>query len=160
MSWLCINHESGRLRAAWTGLVLIAAGVALSACSQDGGTSAGDYEAASYDGPPAELESVEGTDVQRVTFTAFGAKQVGLQTAEVSGNGEQKVVPYAAVLFDAEGNTFTYTSPEPLTFVREDIEVDHVDGDRAVLSEGPPDGTEVVTVGAQEVYGTEFEVGN
>jgi hypothetical protein len=27
-----------------------------------------------------------------------------------------------------------------------------------MLSDGPPTGTEVVTVGAAEVYGTEFEV--
>lgn len=159
MSWLSINHESGRrLRAARTGLVLIAVGVSLSACSQAGGTSAGGYEAASYDGPPAKLESIEGREAQRVKFTAFGAKQTGLKTAEIRGSGEQKVMPYSAVLYDAEGNAFTYTSPEPLTFVRKDIKVDHVDGNRAVLSEGPPAGTEVVTVGAQEVHGTEFEV--
>ena len=42
--------------------------------------------------------------------------------------------------------------------MREAIEVDRVDDERAVLSAGPPAGTEVVTVGAAEVYGAEFEV--
>ena len=49
-------------------------------------------------------------------------------------------------------------APEPRTFVRQEISIDHVDGDSAMLSDGPPAGTEVVTVGAAEVYGTEFEV--
>jgi hypothetical protein len=33
-----------------------------------------------------------------------------------------------------------------------------MDGDSAVLSDGPSAGTEVVTVGTALVYGTEFEV--
>ena len=107
---------------------------------------------------PARLQPIKGTDAKRVKFSAEGAKRVGLQTAAIGGNGQQKVIPYAAVIYDSEGNTFTYTSPEQLTFVRQDIQIDRVDGDRVVLSDGPPAGTEVVTVGAEEVYGTEFEV--
>jgi hypothetical protein len=34
-----------------------------------------------------------------------------------------------------------------------------IDGDRAILSDGPAPGTEVVTVGAAELLGTEYEVG-
>jgi hypothetical protein len=33
-----------------------------------------------------------------------------------------------------------------------------VQGDMAVLSEGPPPGTEVVTVGGEELLGTEFAI--
>jgi hypothetical protein len=33
-----------------------------------------------------------------------------------------------------------------------------IDDDTAVLSNGPPVGTEVVTVGSQELYGSEYEV--
>jgi len=94
----------------------------------------------------------------RVKFSAEGAKRVGLQTATVRRDGKQKVIPYAALLYDAEGKAFTYTSPRPLTFVRKEINIDHMDGDSVVLSEGPPAGMEVVTVGAAEVYGAEFEV--
>jgi hypothetical protein len=42
--------------------------------------------------------------------------------------------------------------------VRQKISIDHVVGDSVMLHDGPPVGTEVVTVGAAEVYGTEFEV--
>lgn len=71
----------------------------------------------------------------------------------------RKVVPYAAVLYDAHGDTWVYTNPEPLIFVRHRISVDYIDGDLAVLSDGPPSGTAVVTVGAAELFGTEFEIG-
>jgi hypothetical protein len=70
------------------------------------------------------------------------------------------VVPYVAVIYNAEGDTFVYTSPKPLVYEREKIEVDRIEGDRALLSKGPRSGTDVVTVGATEVYGTEFEVGH
>jgi hypothetical protein len=68
------------------------------------------------------------------------------------------VVPSKAVIYDADGKAYAYTAPEPLTFVRKEIVIDHVAGDSVVLSDGPPTGTEIVTVGAAQVYGTEFEV--
>jgi len=39
------------------------------------------------------------------------------------------------------------------------ISVEFIDGDRAVLSEGPPAGTEVVTDGAAELFGAELGIG-
>jgi len=145
-----------QLRAAWVGLVLIAAGVvSLSACSE--ASSGYDYETASHH-EPAKLEPIKGTDIQRVIFDAEGAERVGLKTAPIGQNGQEKIMPYAALIYGADGNTYTYTAPEPLTFVRQEIKIDHLDGDSVVLSEGPPAGTKVVTVGAAEVYGTEFEV--
>ncbi len=150
------NRKPGRrLRAACAGLVLIAAGISLSACGE--ASTGYDYETASHH-EPAKLEPIKGTDVMRVIFDAEAAKRVGLQTAPIREDGREMVIPYSAVIYDAEGNAYTYTAPEPLTFVRQEIEIDRVDGDRVVLSEGPPAGTEVVAVGAAEVYGTEFEV--
>jgi hypothetical protein len=69
-----------------------------------------------------------------------------------------KVVPYAAVLYGVHGETWVYTNPEPLVYVRQPIVVDHIEGDVAVLSEGPQVGTAVVTVGASELFGTETGV--
>jgi hypothetical protein len=151
-----INRKCRRqLRAACAGLVLIAAGVSLSACGE--ASTGYDYETASHH-DPAKLEPIKGTDVQRVRFDAVAAKRVGLQTAPIRQNGEGKIMPYDALILDPEGNTYAYTAPEPLTYVRKEVEVDRVDGDSVVLSDGPPAGTKVVTVGAAEVYGTEFEV--
>lgn len=71
----------------------------------------------------------------------------------------RKVVPYSAVLFDLSGATWTYTQVVSLTFVRQRVSVDYVEGDLAILSEGPVAGTEVVIVGATELFGTELKVG-
>jgi hypothetical protein len=108
---------------------------------------------------PASLEPVAGAgDVKRVRFTAEGAQRTGLRTASVRRRAGLIVVPYAAVLYEPEGTTFVYTSSAPLTFVREEVGVERIEGDLALLSDGPAAGTEVVTVGATQVHGTELEI--
>jgi hypothetical protein len=72
----------------------------------------------------------------------------------------QKVIPYSAVIYDASGKTWTYTNPEPLVFVRHRIDVESIDGDRAVLKEGPAIGTVIVTAGAAELMGVEQKFGH
>lgn len=77
------------------------------------------------------------------------------------GSGKpQKIVPYSSVIYDLHGDTWTYTSLENLTFVRHAISVDYIEGDVAVLADGPPPGTTIVVVGAAELFGTEFGVGH
>ena len=108
----------------------------------------------------ATVEPVEGTDVSQVTLTAEAAQRIDVQTSEVEpAKRGDLTIPYAAVLYDPSGDTWTYTSPEELVFVREPITVLRILGDRALLSDGPPAGTAVVTVGAAELLGTEYEVG-
>lgn len=72
----------------------------------------------------------------------------------------RKLIPYGAVVYDTHGDTWAYTSGEPRTFVRHRVVVDYIEGDQAVLAEGPPTGTAVVTVGGAELFGTEFGVGH
>ncbi len=156
MKGLGINLKCRRqLRAACAGLVLIAGVASLSACGE--ASSGYDYETASHH-DPAELEPIKGTDINRVIVDAEGVERAGIQTAPVRQNGQGMVIPYSAVIYDSHGKTWAYTSPEPRTYVRQNIVIDHVDGDSVMLSDGPPAGTEVVTTGAAEVYGTEFEV--
>jgi hypothetical protein len=71
----------------------------------------------------------------------------------------QKVIPYAALLYDTQGVTWAYTRVESLAFVRHRVVVDFIEGEWAVLSEGPPAGTEVVTTGAGELFGAEAGIG-
>ncbi len=79
----------------------------------------------------------------------------------LSGSGTlRKVVPHSSLIYGAHGETWVYTSPEPLSYVRHPVSVDYIENDLAVLSDGPPVGTDVVTVGVAELYGTEFEVGH
>lgn len=111
----------------------------------------------------AKVEPVEGTEVSSVTLTADAAQRLDIQEAQIHDeqiNGKpRKVIPYAAVLYDPEGTTWAFTNPEPLVYVRQPIKIDYIEGDRAVLSDGPPSGTAVVTVGAEELFGAEIGVG-
>ena len=141
-------------RARWMMLVPILAALPLAACSQKSAD-------ASTDGP-SYLEDIEGSAFKRVVLTEKAAERLDIQVAPVSEEqveGTQRLVmPYAALLYGLNGETWAYTTPEPLTFVREAITVDYIDGDMAFLLVGPAIGTEVVTVGVAELYGAETGV--
>jgi hypothetical protein len=77
----------------------------------------------------------------------------------LNGNGENhKIIPYAAVIYGVHGETWVYTNPAHLVFIREPIVIDYIQDDWAVLSEGPEVNTAVVTVGGAELFGTETGV--
>ena len=59
-----------------------------------------------------------------------------------------------------KGETWTFTNPEPLVFVRAKVVVKGIEGDRVLLSDGPAAGTAVVTVGATELMGAEHKYGH
>jgi hypothetical protein len=111
---------------------------------------------------PARVEPIEGTDLVRVILTEEAARRLDIQTATVkeTGEGPTSFVPYGAVFYGTTGDTWTYVTTEPLTFVRRAIRVEHFVGDLAVLSDGPPPGTSVVTVGAAELFGIETGIGH
>jgi hypothetical protein len=140
----------------WIGLTSIVAALSLAGCTP----VSTDYE---REHEPAEVEPIEGTDLSRVILEAEAAERLGIQTAPVrpiEGSETQLVIPYSAVLYDAHGDTWAYTSPAPLTYARDSISVDHIEGEEAVLSQGPASGTEVVTVGVAELFGAETGVGH
>jgi multidrug efflux pump subunit AcrA (membrane-fusion protein) len=132
---------------------VVAAGLSLSACKEVEEESASGYE-------PSKLEAIEGKgeDFQRVTFTKEGAARVDLQTDTVRRSGGDKVIPYAALIYSGDVKTFVYVNPKPLTFERERVTVDRIEGDRVLLSDGPPAGTRIVTTGVAEVYGAELDI--
>jgi hypothetical protein len=137
-------------------VAVITAAVGLAACTP----VSTDYE---REHEPAEAEPIEGTELSRLTVEEKAAERLGIRTASVRAGTDGtnlKVIPYAAVLYDAEGVTWTYTNPEPLTFIRDRISVDSIKGDQAFLSEGPAPGTAVVTVGVAELFGIETGVGH
>ncbi len=139
------------------------AALALSAC-------AGIPEETASPAESVTIESMEGSELARLTLTDQAAERLDIQTAPVdeamvaateTGEGalvQRRVVPYAAVLYDRAGDTWAYTNPQPLVFVRHAITVDYIDGQQAVLSAGPDIGTQVVIVGATELFGAEVGV--
>ncbi len=120
---------------------------------------------------PAHLEDVPGSEFRKIVFTADAARRTGVEMATVeerqvpstrrgSDAVTRKVVPYASVIYTPDGGEWVYTSPAKLTYLRHAIRIAYIKGDMAVLEDGPPVGTQIVTTGAAEVYGTEFEVGH
>ena len=143
-------------------VVAVAVALAVAGC---GKAETFNNEAASDEGP-SRLEQVKGSDLPRVVLTAKAAQRIGIETSIVrqgarrahSRLGAPEVIPYAAVVYDAEGHAYTYVSPRQLTFERTPIRIVRTDGPVAVISKGPPAGTPVVTVGAQELLGVEYGV--
>ena len=130
----------------WIMILLILAGLQLTAC---GGKSEAPKKV-----DPVKLEPVPGTEFKRVILTQKAAERIHIETAVVSGT----TIPYAAVIYDTDGNTWVYTNPEELTFVRAPIMVDRIEGDRVILSQALDAGTTVVTLGVSELYGAETVV--
>jgi hypothetical protein len=115
----------------------------------------------------AEDTDLPGEDVAEALYylvdaglEQFVPGQGALVELTMLGSGAlKKVVPYSAVIYDLTGGTWVYTSPEPLTYVREPISVDYIEGDMAVLADGPDVGTLVATVAVAELYGIDTGVG-
>ena len=136
-------------------LMLLLASLALSACGRSA-AGGGEEEEEAH----AKAIDIPGSDLKRVIVTQTAAEALGIRTTAVRGvresdGGHALVVPYAAVFYDAEGKSYTYTSPARLTYVRKPVVIDDVRDRRAYLSKGPPEGTQVVTVGADELLGVE-----
>jgi hypothetical protein len=129
--------------------VLFVAALGLSGCGNSS-------EAA----PAGAVEGVTGNPLE-VTLSARAAERLGIKTTEVKGTlAGRTSVPYAAVLYDAHGDTWVYATSEEHVFVRTQVRVDRIDGDVAMLLDGPPSGTSVVTVGLAELFGAETGVGD
>ena len=62
-------------------------------------------------------------------------------------------------MYSATGEASAYVNSAPLTFVRQAIVVDRIDGSRALLSGGLTAGAKVVTVGVPELHGIESSAG-
>lgn len=141
-----------------TFVALLIAGLLLAACSQPSAKAALAGQV-----PAVTVRAIDGTDVKVVTLIPRSAERLGIQTAPVTeakvAGATRTVMPFTALLYDEHGATWAYTNLEGLAFVRHRITVDFIEGDIAILSDGPPVGTLVVTVGGAELYGSETGVG-
>jgi hypothetical protein len=121
------------------------------------------------DAPPVTLTDVkaaDGTPIKQVVLVDRAVQRIGITTGSVHEaaatlNGvsaPHKVVPYSAVVYDSDGSAWTYVNSSPRTYLRSRITVAAIQGEVAVLTDGPPDGTTVVTQGAPELLGAEAEI--
>lgn len=109
---------------------------------------------------PATKELLADSGLYRLTLTAKAVERIDLQTVEVTrGALGTLIMPYSALIYDLNGQTWAYTSPEPYVYLREAVTVEYIEGDEVFLSEGLEVGTTVVSVAAAELYGTETGIG-
>jgi hypothetical protein len=150
-----MNRHHARPSPARTAVAFAFAALVAAACS-------GSPRPAAQNEEPAAVELVAGSeDLYTITLTQRAAERLDIRTTPASGSPGEVLVPYSSVFYGPNGETWVYVSPASLTYVREAVTVADVrDGAEAVLSQGPQPGTTVVTVGAAELYGTEFEVGH
>lgn len=145
-----------------TPLVLVAALAAagLAGCNRAGST----YTKVE----PAKVEHTTGSEISKVTLSEKAMERIGVKTAPIQEGKVEGVenatprpfVPYSAIMYVPNGDAFVYTSPSPRAFVRHPVDVDYIERGVAVLKSGPKPGTEIVTVGAAELFGAEFGVGH
>lgn len=135
------------------GVALLLAALSLAACAEtpDNGPVADE---------PASIEYVDGSDLARITLTEQAIERLDLRTAAALEEAGLIIVPSGAVIVDPQGAMWVYSSIGPGLFVRERIKVEHEEGDLAYLSEGPSEGTEVVTVGVAQLWGIESGIGH
>jgi hypothetical protein len=131
------------------GLLAVAA-IGLSGCVSTQADTGGNAD------QPATVQPVPGTSLHKVVLIHEAVSRLGIKTEPVTAKG----IPLAAVVYDKDGATWAYTNPEPDTYVRQAVALGAVDGDLAALQNGPAAGVAVVTVGAAELLGAEFGVGN
>jgi hypothetical protein len=96
----------------------------------------------------------------RLTVSERAEQRLGLRTEPVRpltgpANGATEVIAYSAVVYDADGKSWTYSAPSPRTYIRVPIVISSIAGQTVQLKSGPPVGTQVVVVGAPELVGAE-----
>ena len=92
--------------------------------------------------------------------TTLGAQRIGLETAPVAaGPGGAATFPYAALLYEPNGQMAVYVSAGTLTYTRHFIKVDAINGDQVTVASGVTLGERVVTDGAEELLGVQNGVG-
>ncbi len=121
---------------------------------------------ATADQPPAVVQPVQGSQIPQVQLTDQAMHRIGIATQAVrvatvtiaGRRGPYKVIPYSAVIYDNNGSTWSYVNTAARTFMRERITVRVIRGATAIVSQGPAPGAMVVTVGAPELLGTEYNI--
>jgi hypothetical protein len=109
--------------------------------------------------PPAVLDPAPGAVIPTVKLSRSAFEAVQVRTTPVLQAAAGTVIPTLAVIYSPDGTAWTYVVVAPLTYLRHAIVIDHISGTEAFLSSGPPAGTPVVMIGAPELLGAEYGVG-
>lgn len=86
-------------------------------------------------------------------------ERVAVEIPTTDSKQEALVIPFHAVLHDIHGGHWVYAKTGEHSYTRKRIQVARLAGKDAVLASGPPAGTQIVTDGSAELFGTEFMTG-
>jgi hypothetical protein len=146
--------KSSHLRWVASALLAVTWGVAgCTAADEPKGDSVGDTS--------AQVEPGNGSSPATITLTEDAEDRLGLETSVVvAGPAPERtsttlVIPYSAVVYDAEGDAWVFAATAARTYQRAPIVIDTITANSAILTRGPAPGTAVVTVGASELVGAE-----
>jgi len=110
--------------------------------------------------PTSKLVQVPGNSQPSVVLTQLGAERIGLKTAAVAtAPGGEATFPYAALLYEPNGQAAVYVATGALTFTRALVTVDTISGNVVVVKSGVTPGQHVATDGAEELLGVQNGVG-
>ncbi|MCU1510548.1 MAG: hypothetical protein JWO34_388 [Arthrobacter sp.] len=108
---------------------------------------------------PAKVEKNATTGIAKLTLTQRGLDRIELKTEPVTAGAGGVQLPYGALMYDSAGKTWVYTNPAERVYERQEVTVSKVEAGVVTATAGPPAGTQVVTVGAAELFGAEFNTG-
>lgn len=120
-------------------------------------------EARRVTGPPAANAMAASVDLffelPRGAGTFRPGERLAVRLSQKSATtGTAIVIPPSAVVYDLTGGTWVYEAKAPHVFARKRVELAGPSGAFVVVRRGLTEGTRIVTVGAAELYGTEFYV--
>ena len=133
-------------------IALLATAGALQACSKAGG----DTHAAAI---KHSSMTPEGEGINRITLSELATQRLRFEYAEAKKSGDRMSLPYTTLLYDPHGKEWVYVSLGPTSFKRAALKVAAIDGEVVYYTEGPAEGTKVVTWGAVELSGIEYGIG-
>ncbi len=140
----------------------LAASVTVLAAITVGGSGCSEAGASNEESPDTAVTVEENGEDQpaRLTVSERAEQRLGLRTEPVrpltgQAGGATEVIAYSAVVYDADGKSWTFSAPSPRTYIRVPIVISSIAGQTVQLKSGPPVGTQVVVVGAPELVGAE-----
>jgi RND family efflux transporter MFP subunit len=118
-------------------------------------------EATPVAGPPSATPASSSADIFFQLPNPKSAIRPGERVSvrlALKGTIRALVVPRSAVIYDVTGGSWVYEVKAPHTYARRRIEVTGQSGPSVIVGRGLAEGVKIVTVGAAELYSTEFFV--
>lgn len=113
-------------------------------------------------GPPTVNPQAISTDLFFELSNHDNKFQVGQKvsvTLTQQGTQSSLTIPLSAIVYDIDGGTWVYQKVAPHTYARKRVLVSRVVKGQAVLAKGMETNAPIVSVGAAELFGSEFGAG-